>query len=110
MKQGAKSLTSFGGLVLFDRYIQDLGINKYLREMFGNLKDEKRSVYQVSDIISLLIDMNTLGISRIFGVEARARDSLIVRLSGGFVPSIDTLYRDIYRFDDRHVAILTELM
>ncbi len=32
--------------------------------------------------------------------ESLAADPLFVRLAGGVVPSLDTVYRDLCRFDD----------
>ena len=47
-----------------------------------------------------------------FGLEALAADPVFVHLAGGVVPSIDTVYRDLRRFDDvpRHAVICARLL
>ncbi|XXU81970.1 hypothetical protein WMF21_29820 [Sorangium sp. So ce1099] len=47
----------------------------------------------------LLMDSALAGEERIFGIEALAVDPLFVHLAGGMVPSIDTVYRDLCRFE-----------
>jgi hypothetical protein len=50
--------------------------------------------------LRLLLDANIAGEARVFGLESLAPDPLFVRLAGGVVPSIDTVYRDLGRFDE----------
>jgi hypothetical protein len=58
----------------------------------------------------LLMDATLLGEHRVFGVEALSADPLFVHLAGGVVPSLDTIYRDLRRFDDPAIAALEEMM
>lgn len=60
--------------------------------------------------LRLLLDANVAGEARVFGLESLAADPLFVRLAGGVVPSIDTVYRDLCRFDDAAIADLEEMM
>jgi hypothetical protein len=53
--------------------------------------------------LRLLLDANVAGETRVLGLESLAADPLFVQLAGGGVPSIDTVYRDLDRFD--HDAI-----
>jgi hypothetical protein len=57
----------------------------------------------------LLMDAFAVGEARVFGLESLAADPLFVRLAGGVVPSIDTLYADLDRFDDQALADLEEM-
>ena len=58
----------------------------------------------------MLLDANVVGEARVFGLESLAADPLFVRLAGGVVPSIDTVYRDLCRFDDAAIADLETMM
>jgi hypothetical protein len=57
-----------------------------------------------------LIDAAAVGEHRVFGVEALSADPLFVHLAGGVVPSLDTLYRDLRRFDEPAVVALEQMM
>jgi Transposase DDE domain group 1 len=52
------------------------------------------------------MDAFAAGEARVFGLA----DPLFVRLAGGVVPSLDTVYRDLARFDETTVAALEGLM
>jgi hypothetical protein len=60
-------------------------------------------------VLRMLIDLFMTGEHRVFGLEALAADPLFVFLSGGVVPSLDTVYRDLARFDDQGVAELESM-
>jgi hypothetical protein len=51
-----------------------------------------------------------VGEHRVFGLEALAADPLFVHLSGGVVPSLDTAYRDLKRFDPIALDALEQMM
>lgn len=104
------SLTSAAGLVPFGAFLRDIGIDERLRRAFGHLKTGDGVVYPMGAQIRLLIDSNTLGESRVFGLENLAADPLFVDLAGGTVPSIDTVYRDLDRFGPLEIDSLEELM
>ena len=67
-------------------------------------------VYPMETQMRLLIDAGALGEHRVFGVEALSADPLFVHLCGGVVPSLDTIYRDLRRFDEPALAALEEMM
>jgi hypothetical protein len=50
--------------------------------------------------LRLLLDANVVGEERVFGLEALGADPLFVKLAGGSVPSLDTVYRDLCRMDE----------
>ena len=102
-------LTGSSGLVRFGRFLRDAGIDKQLRK-FERLKSGARVVYPMAAQMRLLIDAHVAGESRVFGLEALAADPLFVRLAGGTVPSVDTVYRDLGRFDEPAIEALDAMM
>lgn len=104
------NLTSVGGLVDFGRYLRRLGIDQELRERFARLKSSPLVIYPMEGQLRLLMDGFTIGETRVFGIESLASDPLFVHLAGGVVPSIDTLYRDLDRFDAEALVDLESMM
>ena len=104
-----ESLTSMAGLARFGAFLREQGIDRALRE-FRSLKPHGGTVYPMDAQLRLLIDAHAAGETRVFGVEALSSDPLFVRLAGGVVPSIDTLYRDLNRFDEEALEKLEALM
>jgi hypothetical protein len=58
--------------------------------------------------IELLIAAAT-GERRVFGIEALSADPVFEHLAGGVVPSIDTVYRGLRRFDEQAIVDLEAL-
>ena len=104
------SLTAVGGLVGFGQWLKSLGLDWELRQLFGDMKRGPAVVYPMPEQLRLLIDANTVGEQRVFGLEALAADPLFVHLAGGTVPSIDTVYRDLCRFGESSLELLHGLM
>jgi hypothetical protein len=98
------------GLVMFGAFLRDLQVDHRLRELFGHLKSSKGVVYPMHAQLRLLLDTFVAGEQRVFGLENLAADALFVLLAGGVVPSIDTVYRDLDRFDPKSVDALTAVM
>jgi hypothetical protein len=103
-------LTGVAGLVGFGAYLYELGIDRMLHKLFNRLKIGNRMVYVMGVQLRLLIDLFVVGEFRIFGLEALAADPLFVRVCGGVVPSLDTAYRDVRRFDAVAIEALEALM
>jgi Transposase DDE domain group 1 len=103
-------LTGYGGLAGFGTFVRDLGVDKALREQFRHLKSSRMVVYPMEAQMRLLIDAAVAGEHRVFGVEALSADPLFVHLAGGVVPSLDTIYRDLRRFDGPTLVALEEMM
>jgi len=103
-------LTGFGGLAGFGVFVRDLGVDVSLRDLFFRLKSGVLVVYPMEAQLRLLIDAAAAGEQRVFGVEALASDPLFVHVAGGVVPSIDTVYRDLRRFDEEAIADLDALV
>jgi hypothetical protein len=98
------------GLVMFGAYLRGLGVDRTLRLSFGGLKSRVLGIYPMEAQLRLLIDAFVVGEHRVFGVEGLAVDPLFVLLAGGVLPSIDTLYRDLGRFDDEALGNLSAMM
>jgi hypothetical protein len=103
-------LTAYGGLAGFGAFIRELGVDASLRDRFWRLKSGAMVVYPMQTQMRLLMDAAAIGEARVFGVEALSADPLFVHMAGGIVPSLDTVYRDLRRFDDEAVVDLEEMM
>jgi hypothetical protein len=104
------TLSGIGGLVPFGVFLKGLGVDRQLRLLFDGMKSGRLVVYPMPAQLRLLIDANAVGEGRVFGLEALAADPVFVKLAGGVVPSIDTVYRDLERFDKFQIAKLEVLM
>ncbi len=104
------TLTGVAGLASFGVFCRQKEIDAELGRRFGRLKSSRAVVYPMEAQLRLLLDANVAGEARVFGLESLAADSLFVRLAGGVVPSLDTVYRDLRRFDDEALVDLEALM
>lgn len=104
------SLTGVAGLASFGVFCREKGVDADLRRLFYRLKDGRLVVYPMEAQLRLLLDANVAGEHRVFGLESLAPDPLFVRLAGGVVPSIDTVYRDLTRFDEGALRDLEAMM
>jgi hypothetical protein len=104
------TLTGVAGLAEFGRFTREIGLDSELKRRFGGMKTGHQVVYPMPEQLRLLLDAQVCGESRILGLEALAADALFVHLAGGTVPSIDTGYRDLCRFDNGTLVSLEDLM
>jgi len=104
------SLSAVAGLVMFGTFLRAIGVDRELRELFGDLKSRVLGKYPMEAQLRLLIDLFMVGEQRVFGLEGMAADPVFVLLAGGVLPSVDTVYRDLDRFDDEAITSLTALM
>lgn len=104
------NLTAVAGLVAFGGYLRRLGVDRQLHQSFERLKAGPMVVYPMGAQLRLLVDAFAVGETRIFGVESMVADPLFVHLAGGGIPSIDTLYRDLDRFDVPALVDLEAMM
>jgi hypothetical protein len=74
------------------------------------MKEGSRVIYPMEAQLRMLLDLFVIGEHRVFGLESLAADSLFTYLSGGVVPSLDTAYRDLKRFDEESLPKLEEMM
>lgn len=103
------SLTSVAGLVMFGVFLRSLGVDRALREAFASMKS-RDAIYPMAAQLRMLLDLFIVGEHRVFGLESLAADPLFVHLAGGVVPGLDTVYRDLARFDDGSVGKLEAMM
>jgi hypothetical protein len=103
------SLTGVAGLVMFGVFLRALGVDRALREAFGSLKGPG-TIYPMAAQLRMLLDLFIVGEHRVFGLESLAADPLFVHLAGGVVPSLDTVYRDLARFDEPSLGRLEGMM
>lgn len=104
------SLSSLGGLVVFNALVDDLGVGASLRSVCAPLKIGRSVVYPMQAQVRLLLDLFVVGGTRLFDLEYLASDPLFVHLAGGRLCCLDTLYTDVKRFDDPARAKLAELL
>jgi hypothetical protein len=107
---GDASLTGCAGLAQFGAFLRHEGVDRELHRRFARLKSGPLVVYPMAAQLRLLIDAATVGEERVFGLESWAADPLFVRLAGGVIPSLDTVYRDLARFDDAAIADLERMV
>jgi hypothetical protein len=103
------SLTNCAGLVSFGRFTREIGLDRELWDAFDDMKCGAQVVYPMGNQLRLLIDAIVADEERVFGLEALAADRLFCRLAGDSVPSIDTVYRDLRRFDGETLSVLESL-
>jgi hypothetical protein len=103
-------VTGVAGLVGFGGYLRRMGIDRDLHSRFDRLKSAPGVVYPMGAPLRLLTDAFAVGETRVFGVEGLASDPLFTYLAGGVVPSVDTLYDDVGRFDDAALVELESLV
>lgn len=103
------SVTGVAGLVGLGVFLRRIGIDRVLHEQFDRLKTGPRVVYPMGAQLRLLTDALAVGETRVFGVEGLAADPVFTYLAGGVVPSCDTLYDDLGRFDDKALTDLESL-
>ena len=108
--KGDSSLTGVAGLASFGVFCRERGVDADLERLFFRLKSSPMVVYPMEAQLRLLLDANVAGEHRVFGLESLAPDPLFVRLAGGVVPSIDTVYRDLGRFDEGALRDLEAMM
>lgn len=104
------TLTGVAGLASFGTFCRKEGVDAELARRFFRLKAGRLVVYPMEAQLRLLLDANVAGEARVFGLESLAADPLFVRLAGGVVPSIDTVYRDLTRFDQYAIQDLEQMM
>lgn len=105
-----KADKSLAGLASFGVFCRERGIDTKLEHLFFRLKSSPLVVYPMEAQLRLLFDANVAGEHRVFGLESLAPDPLFVRPAGGVVPSIDTVYRDLRRFDEGALRDLEALL
>lgn len=102
------TVTSVAGLVGFGVFLREVGVDRAFDADFNRLKAGRGVVYPMGAQLRLLTDAFAVGETRVFGVEGLAADPLFTYLAGGVVPSLDTLYDDLERFDAEALRVLEQ--
>lgn len=92
-------LTGCAGLLAFGDFLSTEGVDRWAAEAFGRLKSSPNQVYSMGFQVRLLVDLLAAGETRPFGLEARASDPMFQHQCHGRLPSVDTVYDDLGRFD-----------
>jgi len=103
-----QKLTSFGGLVVFQKLFQVLSLKKRLRKCFRHLSGVQ--AYLPAEMFVLLIVHVLLGFRGLRESRFYADDPLVLRLLGwSRIPDTSTISRFLRGCDDRSVEALREL-
>ena len=103
----ASRLTSFAGLVLFQRLFLRLGLLGRLRPCFGHLKVR---IFEHARLMLLLIVHLLLGFRRLAGIDYYRGDPLVQRVVGFTkLPSTSTLTRFLQDMDEPAIEQLRKL-
>jgi hypothetical protein len=102
------TLSGVGGLVVFGRWLGDRGLNEWLERELDRLKPGPLVIYRMPVLVRMLLDAIVAGADRVFALEQLAADPLFVHLAGGVVPSLDTVYRALAKFDAKALVALEE--
>ena len=70
------SLSGVAGLVAFGTFLRAIGVDRKLRELFGDLKSRTLGKYPMEAQLRLLIDLYMAGEQRVFATEAMASEEL----------------------------------
>jgi len=103
-------VSGVAGFVAFNTFTQELGLGRELARHFARLKRGRQVVYPIAAQMQLFIDAVVAGTPRVFGLEVLAADPVFRHLAGGSVPSIDTVYRDLARFDADALEALEQVV
>lgn len=103
-------MSAVGGLVSFNRFVQGERLGRKLSAQFGHLKRGRGVVYSMGTQMLTLVDAAVAGARRVFDCEGLAGDPIFNYLAGGAVPSIDTFYDDLKRFDAEELDALETIV
>lgn len=100
IKFEGQKLSSYSGLILFQRFFQKIDISKKLKSCFNHLS--KKSVVGFNKVILILITNFILGFRKIADTERYNSDGLVKRLLGlKKLPSSSTITRTLARCDEQ---------
>ncbi len=95
--------TAFGGLNQLGRFVRKLKIEKHVAARFRKTKSPWSS-WQLDQVIRILLDAYFAGIERLYHFEDLETEPLFCARHGvSRLPDLNTLYRDLRRFEDREL-------
>jgi len=103
-----QQLTSFGGIVVFQKLFGKLNFKDRLRQCCAHLVE--KNLYHPAVVVQLLIVHLLLGFRKLRDVEFYEDDPLIKRVLGlKVLPDVSTISRILVEFDDKAIAAHHEL-
>jgi hypothetical protein len=95
--------TALGGVNQFGRFLVKLELEKRLAIRFRDAKS-RWSSWRLDRVIAILIDAHVAGIERLYHFEDLETEPLLCARHGvERLPDLNTLYRDLRRFEDREL-------
>ena len=102
LKFEAQELTSYSGIVVFQKLFGKLNLKERIRNACSHLGE--RNLYRPAVIVQILIVHLLLGFRKLRDVEFYEDDPLVKRVLGlKIMPSVSTISRALMEFDDRTV-------
>jgi hypothetical protein len=102
LKFEAQELTSYSGIVVFQKLFGKLNLKERIRKACAHLGE--RNLYRPAVIVQVLIVHLLLGFRKLRDVEFYEDDPLVKRVLGlKIMPSVSTISRTLMEFDDRAV-------
>ena len=103
-----QELTSFGGIVVFQKLFAKLSLKERLRRCCAHLSE--KNLYHPAVIVQWLIVHLLLGFRKLRDLEFYEDDPLIKRVLGlKVLPDVSTISRALMEFDDRAIEAHHEL-
>jgi hypothetical protein len=103
-----QELTSFGGIVVFQKLFAKLNLKERLRRCCAHLSEN--NLYHPAVIVQLLIVHLLLGFRKLRDVEFYEDDPLIKRVLGlKVLPDVSTISRALMEYDDRAIEAHQQL-
>ena len=105
----AKNLTPYGGMILFGKFFEVLGIRKWVEE---NIKIEKKrkSGYEIPDLFLGLLHLILSGIERISHAEVFKTDEAYKQIIGVTkIASYVTFWRFLRKFNMRNIVMIRRM-
>ncbi len=103
-----QELTSFGGIVVFQKLFANLDLKERLRRCCAHLVEN--NLYHPAVIVQLLIVHLLLGFRKLRDLEFYEDDPLIKRVLGlKVLPDVSTISRSLSEFDERAIEAHHEL-
>ena len=98
-----QELTSFGGIVVFQKLFAKLSLKERLRRCCAHLSE--KNLYHPAVIVQWLIVHLLLGFRKLRDLEFYEDDPLIKRVLGlKVLPDVSTISRALVEFDDRAIG------
>jgi hypothetical protein len=104
-------MTSFGGLVIFQRLFQNLDLDQHLKDCFARLDRSKDRFYKYHKVILCLVVHLVLGYRRLREMDYFRDDPLVRQVLGlHHLPSVPTVSRMLGEIDEKSLGNMREMI